>query len=189
MLTGITTYEIICQAIGIIAAIISLISYQFKKNKSYLILQAAASAIFTIQFGMLNAWAAMLLNGICFLRAIVFAFVKFKNKNSNLIVCIIISLLNISCALIAALVFKELWYIALIIGLAQVAGTIAIYTDNPKVIRWVQLCFVSPCWLFNNIFYLSIGGIITESCNIVSVIISLIRIKLDENKEKVKTKE
>lgn len=178
-----STYEIICQVIGIIAAIVALVSFQFKQNKKYLILQAIASIIFIIQFGLLQAWAAMLLNIVALFRALLFAFVKFKTKKGNLIMCIAFCLLNIACSLIACLLFNEVWFIGLIIGLAQIVGTIAIYSDNPKIIRWAQLCFVSPCWLFNNIFYFSIGGIVTESCNIISIIISLIRFKIDDKKK------
>lgn len=170
-------FQIFYQSLGIIAAVFNVGSYQFKKNKHYLLMQVISAAFFTTQFAIGHAWAAMFLNAMSGVRAIVYIILDNKSKKSHVIAGIFIAIINAGLALISYLFFNEYWFIALIIGLAQVVGTVALIINSPKVIRWVQLCFVSPCWLFNNIFYASLGGIITESTNIISIIVSLIRFR------------
>ena len=80
----------------------------------------------------------------------------------------------LSCIL-ACLAFGEKWWIALILFAAQGGGTVAMWTHNGKTMRIAQLCLVSPMWIVNNIYYFSIGGILCEVFNMVSVIISFVR--------------
>lgn len=177
-------FNFIVQTIGIIGGIVCIISFQIKNNKTFLIFQLVSTLLFVVQFGLLKAWSGMLLNIVGAFRAIFFAFKNEKKIKLNFVIGIFFCLACSSCAVIAVCCFKELWYISLIIGLAQVVGTIAIMTNDPIKIRILQLAIVSPCWLFNNIFYFSIGGIVTECCNIISTIVALIRFKSQEKKKK-----
>ena len=75
------------------------------------------------------------------------------------------------------LYFKDKWYLVLILTIAQFMGTYSMWTQKGSIIRYIQLSVISPLWLTYN-FLLpipSIGGILTETLNITSVIIALIR--------------
>ena len=65
--------------------------------------------------------------------------------------------------------------IAAICCSASIASTIVISTRNNLALQFVQLFYVSPCWIANAIFYLSLGAFISEAMNIISVIINLTR--------------
>lgn len=56
-------------------------------------------------------------------------------------------------------------------------GTPLYFRKSGKLLRWGQLCFMSPCWLIYNLCSLAIPGVILEIMNISSIIISLIRFK------------
>ena len=77
--------------------------------------------------------------------------------------------------MLCALVHSGVSWIALILFTAQGGGTVAMWTHNGKTMRIAQLCLVSPMWIVNNIYYFSIGGILCEVFNMVSVIISFVR--------------
>ena len=78
--------------------------------------------------------------------------------------------------------FQDLARIAVfsIIALvAQLIGTFAMWSQNGKTIRVLQLAAVSPLWLIHNVFVFSIGGIICEVFNLGSIIVSIIRFGID----------
>ena len=79
--------------------------------------------------------------------------------------------------LLFALVLVLTWNgpVSLLAFAASVTSTIAYWTNSPRKIRMVNLLCASPCWLVYDVIVFSIGGIISESFTIASIIISLIR--------------
>lgn len=176
----IDTKEFLYQAIGIVAAVICILSFQIKDNKKFCIAQGFSSILFAFQFFYGGAIAAGIMNSICVVRSFTYAYLK--DKKLRISATVLFSILFLTAMFISIFVFKDKWYLALVTGTASVVSSAAICSDNNKIIRWAQLCYVSPCWLFNNIMVRSIGAIITEAFAIVSVIIALIRINLDAKK-------
>ena len=58
------TTEIIAQVIGIVAAAISISSFQFKNNKTLFTLRAIASILFALNYFLIGAITAAILNAI-----------------------------------------------------------------------------------------------------------------------------
>lgn len=58
---------------------------------------------------------------------------------------------------------------------AYMAFTGALFTKNSKVIRLTQLLCASPLQLIHNTVVMSMGGVICESFNMLSIIVSLFR--------------
>lgn len=172
--------QILYQAIGIIAMICSCLSFQFKKNFLFLVFQCVACALFSYQFYMTGAWVACIMNGICILRCIFYAFNRGIIK--RIIFTVIFCLMFVGAAILSSVKFEENWIISILCCLASIASTIAISTKNNTIIRMAQVTFVSPVWLFNGIFYLSIGGIIAESLNWLSAFIALIKNAIGKKK-------
>lgn len=154
------------------------------------------AAILVIQYSCIQAWAAVILNSLAVIRALSFYFAKSKPQRITL--GSVISALNIVAIVITILYFDDpkYWYMSIVIGVAQVVGTIAMATASIDVIKISQLAIVSPCWLAYSIFYTSIGhnnvgGIVQETFNIISIIVYyaytkkrlIERDKLKENKE------
>ena len=162
------------QLIGYVGTACALISYQCKKNHNYFLFQTGCAVAFSVQFLLLQSWAGMLLNIFSITRGIIFAMGD-KCRKIGYLIFIELSF-AVSC-LLACLVFDEIWWISILLFIAQAGGTLAMWTRNGKIIRWAQLCGISPLWIVNNAYYGSIGGIICEVFNMISVIVSFIRFR------------
>ena len=64
--------ELIAQIIGIIAMGFNILSYQGKSKRTVILMQLVGTLLFTINFGLLGATIGALMNGIGFIRAIIF---------------------------------------------------------------------------------------------------------------------
>lgn len=175
-------FIILYQSIGIIALIVVVLSFQFKDQKKLLILNATACTIWAIHFILRGAYSGVMLNLIAVLRGFGFAFIK--NKKWRIAFLSFLVALLIGAGFITVIYFDEIWYLALITTIGSTLGTILFSLDSPKLLRWGQLLCISPAWLFYNIWYLSIGGIIGESSNMISVLVSFIRFTVQQTKMK-----
>ena len=153
--------------ISLIAAGITIFSFQMKDNKRLFLLQALSGLLFAISFALPGNWSGAWMNIINIFRGGILAAGR---KWSNPYVFIIIEALYI----VAGIATYAGW-LSLLVMCAQLIGTIAMWTRNGRTIRILQFCVISPSWLIYNIFTLNIGGIITEIFGIVSVIVSIIR--------------
>lgn len=159
--------ELTAQIIGILGTCAAFISFQLKENKKFFIMQAASGLMFALNFLLLGAPTGCVLNLINIYRGAVMAGGKKLHK--------IPFLISIQAIYIIATVFTYTNIFSFIALIAQLIGTFAMWSQNGKTIRFLQLFCVSPLWLIHNIFVFSIGGIFCEVFNIGSIIISLIR--------------
>ena len=70
------------------------------------------------------------------------------------------------------------WLAILLSGLtfaSLLTITVFMWRGNGKHIRYVQFFFNSPAWILYNSFNFTLGGIICEVLNMVSIIVSFIR--------------
>lgn len=162
------------QLIGYVGTACALISYQCKKNKSYFLFQMGCAIAFTLQFMLLSSWAGMFLNLFSILRGVIFAM---GDKCKKPIFLILIEVCFAASCIAATLFFGELWWISILLFIAQGGGTLAMWSRNGKVIRIAQISVISPLWIVNNVYYASIGGVVCELFNILSVIVSFIRFR------------
>ncbi len=162
------------QLIGYAGMLCALISYQCKKNRNYFLFQMGCGIAFTLQFALLGSFAGMLLNVFSIVRGIIFALGDRCKKIGYLI---FMEACFTASSLVSFFVFGEVWWIAVLLFIAQAGGTLAMWTRNGKVIRWAQLCGISPLWIVNNVYYFSVGGILCEVFNMLSVIVSFIRFR------------
>lgn len=161
--------EIIGQIVGIIAMLTMCISYQFKKSPQIFLTQLIASFLFSVHFLLIGAYTGLILNAVELLRGYLLYREDKKWTGSYPVIIIITALMGLG-----GILTWEGWY-SLFPTLAMVAGTPLLWTRKEKVIRFTGLFLISPFWLIYNIRVLSIAGIINESLNIGSIIISLIR--------------
>ncbi len=171
-----TEIEIIAQVVGICAMVGCVLSNQCRTNKSYFTVQAIAGALFACQFALLGAWSGFIFNAFGVLRS---GLCELFKKRGFLFRSLILEGTLILCVLTAIFVLGDVWYLALMIFAAQTAGTLAMCKRNGRLIRLAQLCVVSPLWLTYDLIIPvpSVGGVICECFNIVSVTVSFIRFR------------
>ena len=167
-------FTILAQILGISGMIMIIFSMQCRSNANFFICQALGGLFFSISFFMLGGWSGALMNIFGIIRPEILR--REKIAASGLTLYGLMLLLIIS-ALVVIFFFDEKWYLILLVAIAQAAGTYFMWTQNGKNIRLCQLCIVSPLWLIYNIMLPipSIGGILTETINILSVLTALFR--------------
>jgi len=166
---------LIAQIIGIVGMIVSVLSFQCKSNKNYFICQGCSGGLFSVNFFLLGAVSGAGQNVVNIFRGFLFAFVPDKKR---WMVCVgtIIGFVVATVLTFPESGIKSVPGIfAILLFLAQTAGSITMLINDGKIIRIVQLFFVSPIWLSHNFYYKSIGGTICEAFAIISVIVSFIR--------------
>lgn len=161
-------YDIITQAIGIVAAAATIFSYQFKENKTLFFLQGVGGLLFAVNFFMLGSYTAAVFNFVNLFRGAILAFGGKRLRSAWMGVAF-----SVAYTVIAILSYDS--WLSILILVAQLASTVTLWSQNRKWIRWGQMAIVSPAWLTNNIVCFSLGGIITEVFCFLSALVFLIR--------------
>ena len=173
--------QIIAQVFGVLGFIVIVSSFQFKDNKRFFIFQGLGSLFFFLNFIMIGAVAGAFYNFVNFVRGLLF--MKNRNKLWKLIAvnglytaCFIFSVFG-SKSDIFQTILSAIPYIALMFM------SVCMWKGNAKHIRISQIVYMSPSWIIYNIFNFTLGGIMCETFNIISSIISLVGIKKNNYKE------
>ncbi len=163
------------QAVSVLAMIFQILSFQFKKNSTYLVLFGTGGLIFAISFFLMgkSGYASAVINLIGVFKSFTFAHPK-KKLFRRTYMLVFIGLYIISTVAVTVIT-KHFDWLAYLILLAQIVGTVAIWTDSARIIRIAQLAFISPAWLLNCSINFSIGGILCHVFMIVSILISIKR--------------
>ena len=161
--------ELIGQAFGILAVILTFVSYQCKGRKSLLTVQTLSSASTMIQYLLLGATTGFALNIVCILRNLVFYFKDKKPFGHPTVPYILAVIMGIVGA------FSWNGLPSLLIIPALMVNTVFI-SGAPQPLR-KSILLTSSLILIYNIFNFAIGGIINEAVAITSSIIGICRFK------------
>ncbi len=158
----------IAQGIGVIALIISMISFQQPTQKRVVTLQIISSVFFCVHFYMLRAPLGSILNGIGIFRAIVFS-------NQDKAWAAHHGWFFLFCGIFIAVgIFFWDGAISLLPIVAILLTTIAFWVKNPRLVRLVSAPS-SPLWFIYNYVYHSYPGMITETFLFSSIMIATVR--------------
>lgn len=165
-----TDSSLIIQGIGFAAVAVFVLSYQIRSNRWLFFLQIIGLALFCFQFFLLGAISGCLSLAVNILRNAMmiryndWKWVRWKGWT------VVISLMFLGILLLT-------WHgpVSLLPFVASVSSTFACWTNSPRKIRLVNLVCASPCWLIYDVIVFSLGGIVSESITLVSIIVSFIR--------------
>ncbi len=168
-----TLKDIIAQGFGIIGFFIFVLSFQCKDNRKLVFVQGIGGLAFFLNFILIGAYGGALFNLIVLVRGLLY-----KNKEGKNYKLAVVELL-----FIGAFVFSGVqadWEIKQVVLTALPCAALLImscfmWKENDKGIRYFQIFALSPAWLIHNFFNFTLGGIICEIFNMISVIVSLIR--------------
>ena len=165
--------DIIGQAMGIIATVITFISYQANTKRSLLIIQSTATVCTCISYLFLGASSGFALNIVCLMRNAVFYFQKEGTRLQYFSAG--------ALALVMAFVGALSWQgpISLLIIIALAANTVFMSFGKPQLLRQSVLV-TSTMVLIYNIFVFSIGGITNEGISIISSAIGIVRYRKEK---------
>jgi len=159
---------IIGQILGVIAMIITFISYQTNKKNTLLAVQTAATLCTCLGYLFLDASSGFALNIICLIRNVIFYFQKKGTPFSYVSTALLVIAMIVSGALS--------WQgaVSLLIIVALAANTVFLSLGDPQLLR-KSILFTSTLVLIYNCFAFSLGGIANEAVSIVSSVIGIIR--------------
>ena len=158
---------VIGQIIGVVAVLLTFVSYQVKSQKLLLLLQTASTALFCVHYFMIGAPSGLALNILCIVRNIIYFFRHTKFFSLDLWPILLSSLMPI----LGGLSWEG--YHSLFIIVALVVNTLFLASPDPQIIR-ISVVFTCSLILVYNCFSLSIGGMINESVAIGSSLIDIV---------------
>ena len=147
-------YEIIAQAIGIVAMALNILSFQQKVQRNIIIMQFFGASLFAVNMFMIGATVGGFLNLLGALRAIVFAN-KEKFRADKIIWVHFFNAMYLVSYIVTFAVFgKEPTFINFVIEFLPIIGMVAsgigFYLSEAKTVRKLGLVS-SPSWLVYNI--------------------------------------
>ena len=125
---------------------------------------------------MLGAWSGVLISVMSVTRSALTPVLKDKSKY------IVAAPLLLAPVVVGFFIYTGIETVLMIA--AYCVFTAAMLTKKSKLIRLSQLVVASPLQLAHNIIVFSLGGILCESFNIVSIIVSLFRFGLNDFEKK-----
>ena len=161
--------DIIIQAIGFVAVLFFIISYQLRSNRALFLCQLSGCLIFCFQMCLLGAYSGAvglvvnILRNLLLLKVDDWAWVKSK-----------VTLSLVLGLLLAVTAFTWAGPISLLPLLSVGITTIGYWTNNAQKIRLSQL-FGSPCTLLYDALVGTWGGVLSESIALVSILVSTAR--------------
>ena len=178
---------VIAQALGILGMAINVFSFQAKKQRTIILMQLFGSALFAANMLMIGAVTGGILNTIGIFRAFVYSN-KDKIKNLKIWNIIFITLFVLSYFLAFFVAEKEANILNITVEilpvLAMIATTVSFAKTKAASVRKLGLVS-SPLWLVYNIINLSIGGILCEVFNLISIVTAILRLYLHKSTDGV----
>ena len=168
--------EIIGQSLGIIATIITFISYQVNTKSRLLIIQTTATLCTCLSFLFLGASTGFALNIVCIARNVTFFLQKDKSVAHT------VTAIGISLAMIGLGILSWHGPESLLIIIALAANTLFMATGNPQILR-KSVIVTSGMILAYDAIVFSIGGMTNEGISIISSIIGIARFRRSKETE------
>ena len=162
--------EILGQTLGIIATLITALSYQANTKNKLLFIQSVATLCTCISYLLLGATSGFALNIVCLIRNVCFFF----QKEGKTPFYISTSLFVVMMGILGAMSWQG--PISLLIIVALAANTFFLSLGKPQMLRY-SILVTSLMVLIYNIYVLAIGGILNESIAILSAFIGIIRFR------------
>lgn len=167
--------EIIGQIFGIFGLLMFVVSFQCKDSKKLIFVQGIGGMMFFINFLLIGAYGGALFNLTVLIRGLLYMKIDGKVWKPVLVEVLFTVAYVYSLTLVKGdilqIVLTTLPYVSLLIM------SVLMWKQNGKLIRYFQIATLSPSWLIHNIFNFTLGGILAEIFNMISVIVSLVRFK------------
>lgn len=162
--------DFLIQGIGFVGVFCFIASYQIKSNKALYFMQLLGSALFCVQFVLLDA-----ISGCFSLLALIgrnallmkygdWKWVQWKGW---------IVIFEMLYLVILIFTWKNL--ASLLPFVAMAVGSFGYWANNAQKIRLANLVCVAPCWLIYDAIVGSWGGVLNESITLISILISIYR--------------
>lgn len=171
-------WELTGQIIGIIAPILTVVSYQMNTKKGVLIALSGATLAICISYLLLGATSGFVLNIVCLVRNACCYFVKEGTRLSYAVA----GVFAVAMCIVGVLSWQGIHSLLIIAALA--INTVFVALGNPQRLR-MSILLTSTMVLIYNVIEFTVGGMINEGLAIVSAVVGIIRFKAPKDEEKL----
>ena len=161
---------VLAQIVGIIGVITFLLSYQFKKRKNIIIVNALSNFLYILQYVLLGAFEGAVIELLSVVSTVT-AHKKDKEFVSKHIKAVVIGL-NLLIFLGGLSLYKDIFSLCPIAGAMLQTG--AFWITNEKRIRQVSFCG-TPFWLVYNLVSNAYGAAVGSFLSMVSIGLAIYR--------------
>ncbi len=159
-------WDIIIQLIGFLALAVSLLSFQFKRHNRIMLFRTASELIFALQYILLGAWSAAIMDGVSIVRNTLYTRLVKKNRSTTPVIigfCIFV-------VVVGVVTFEGI--ISLLPIISKLLTTVSYGMKNERLLRLITLpsCIF---WIVYNVFVGSAAGVLSDSLTLVSLLIAM----------------
>ena len=160
--------ELIGQIIGIVAVVISFLTYQMKTKRGILLMLTLATVFFCAHYALLSAPIGLFLNIVGIIRNLCYCYNDKKILSSKAVPVILATAMGV----LGVLMWEGYHSAFFVVGL--MLNTLAMGYFGPQNLRKSLLLTCTLIFIYNA-FTFSIGGMINETVAIISALIGLFR--------------
>ena len=166
---------IVAQLIGFVAMFFSLISFQAKSRGGIIALQILSNSILVVQYFLLGYstgemyYSAVVANFIGLIRNAIYSMRgKWRISRSRIVPAVAIVLFIVS----GIFTYKTPFDILPVFSMC--VSSVAFFMREERLIRYLSVLVILP-WVIYSIYAGNIASIISDSLNLISVIIAILR--------------
>ena len=168
--------EIVAQVFGILAFIVSVVSFQLKTYRRILRAQTLCASLFVIHFlllvrcGQADAMTGAALNGVCAVRDVLLLLTEKKRTPKR--TAFLAAVFSVIIVVIGFLSWTS--PVSLLFMVAMVLNTVALSIPDPNMVR-VFIMISAPFACAYDILTHSVGGTINEVVSFLSALTAYLR--------------
>ena len=181
-------HPVLVQAVGVVATILVLISYQTKTSHTIVLLQFCAAALFALHYYLLGAMAGCLIGVVATVRNAVFSLSDRHRFAASLWWIPVFIGAGLGVYALSFTVFGTAWnvknaLIELLPFFGMSVQTVAMRLKNPQHVRVVNGASI-PFWSSYNIIQGSVGGLCSDAVTLLSATVGYLRYRKKQTEPK-----
>ena len=158
--------DFLIQLIGFLGLLMSLVAFQFKKHRHIVLCKMTSELIFSIQYILLGAWTAAVLDFISVIRNLLFYKLVKKNISTTPVI------IGFGLFVVATGFFTYDGFNSLLPIGSKLLTTISYGMKNEK---WLRIITLPSCimWIIYNATVGSVAGVLTDVLTLISLLIAM----------------
>lgn len=169
----------IVQLIGFIGLALGVLAFQFKEHRHIVLCKMTSELVFSLQYLLLGAWTAALLDFTSATRNLLFCALVKKGRSTTPLIYIF----GAFVVIVGILTFYG--PVSLMLIAAKLLTTISYGMKNERLLRYITLpsCIL---WSIYNLYIGSLGGAIGDCLNLISLVTAMCKFDFHKQRKAVK---
>ena len=163
--------QLIARLVGYVAMATVVCSFQVKNPRGTLWVMAVATGLFSVHFALLGAVTGAILNELNVLRNLAILCTDSRKASGKIAMHVLSLAYGVAPFAFLLLPGVTVGIPDFVLGVIMTVASYLFWSGKGSVIRVVHFFAVSPGWMVYNILAGSLPGVITETLNMLSVLV------------------